>query len=106
MTRIIKLQDKGDRLLRVTHGLRQKGRGCGGLSPLWVWMPPLPTFEALHLAETSQLVSGHPERGQSQPWPMGPCLGKKPEDSKRVTESSGPGLQLPWSERAGLGAAC
>lgn len=27
MTRIIKLQDKGDRLLRATHGLWQKGGG-------------------------------------------------------------------------------
>lgn len=34
------------------------------------------------------------------------ALGKKLEDSKRVTGSSGPGLQFPWSERAGLGAAC
>lgn len=71
MTRLIKLQDKGDRLLRATHGLRQKGWGCSWLSPLWVWMPPLLAFEALHLAETPPLVSGHPGRGRSQPWPSG-----------------------------------
>lgn len=79
-------------------------RECSALP--WAWMRPLPAFKALHLAETPQLVLGHSGVGQSQPWPMAPGLAKEPEDRRKVTAQSGPGLQFCWSERAGLGAAC
>lgn len=56
-------------------------------------------LQSLAFSRDPRLVSGHPGRGRSRPWPMAPCLVKKPEDSKRVTGSLGPGLQFPWSER-------